>query len=163
MPKSVLRAGLGRMQFTLHAARRTRHGASYLVQAMPAWLVKTRRALSRHSRDASVYGHTTTAMHKLSTPPPLSTSRTPSENTWEIRSYVTWARGFAGKIETQTRTHFCVVRARRFVNYDGAKKARTPFRPRGSESLFPARPPPNLRKKNKPRNGRVFLGNNSSS
>ena len=36
---------------------------------MPAWLVKTRRAPSRYSRDARVYGHTTTAMHNLSTPP----------------------------------------------------------------------------------------------
>ena len=35
----------------------------------PVWLVKTRRAPSRHSRDARVYGHTTTAMHKLSTHP----------------------------------------------------------------------------------------------
>ena len=69
MPKSVLRAVLGRMQFTLHATRRTPHGASRLVQAMSAWLVKTRRAPSRHSRDAKVYGHTTTAVHKLNTPP----------------------------------------------------------------------------------------------
>ena len=53
-----------------HATRRTPHGASRLVQAMFAWLVKTRRALSRHSRDAWVYGHTTTVMHKLGTPPP---------------------------------------------------------------------------------------------
>ena len=57
-----------------HSARRLplnppHHGASRLVQAMPAWLVKTRRALPRHSRDARVYGHTTTAMSKLSTPP----------------------------------------------------------------------------------------------
>ena len=37
---------------------------------MSAWLVKTRRALSRNRRDARVCGHTTTAMHKLSTPPP---------------------------------------------------------------------------------------------
>ena len=37
---------------------------------MPTWLVKTRRAPSRQSRDARVYGHTTTAMHKLNTPPP---------------------------------------------------------------------------------------------
>ena len=58
------------MQFTLHATRRTPHGASRLVQAISAWLVKTRRAPSRHSRDARVYGHTTKAMHKLSTPPP---------------------------------------------------------------------------------------------
>ena len=36
---------------------------------MSAWLVKTRRAPSRHSRHARVYGHTTTTMHKLSTPP----------------------------------------------------------------------------------------------
>ena len=43
---------------------------SRLVQAMSAWLVNTRRAPSRHRRDARVYGHTTTAMHKLSTPPP---------------------------------------------------------------------------------------------
>ena len=70
MPKSVLRAVLGRMQFILHATRRTPHGASRLVQAMSAWLVKTRRAPSRHGRDARVYGHKTTAMHKLSTPPP---------------------------------------------------------------------------------------------
>ena len=70
MPKSVLRAVLGRMQFTLHATRRTPHGASRFVQAVSAWLVKTRRAPSRHSRDARVYDHTTTAMHKLSTPPP---------------------------------------------------------------------------------------------
>ena len=34
-----------------------------------AWLAKTRRTSSRHSRDARVHGHTTTAMHKLSTPP----------------------------------------------------------------------------------------------
>ena len=70
MPKSVFRAGLRRMQFTLHVTRRTPHGASCLVQAMSAWLVKTRCAPSRHSRDARVYGHTTTAMHKVSTPPP---------------------------------------------------------------------------------------------
>ena len=41
--KSVLRAVLGRMQFTLHATRRAPHGASRLVQAMSAWSVKTRR------------------------------------------------------------------------------------------------------------------------
>ena len=43
--------------------------ASRLVQAMSAWL-KARRPSSRHSRDARVYGHATTAMHKLSTPHP---------------------------------------------------------------------------------------------
>ena len=58
MPKSVSRAVPGTMQFTLHATRRTPHGASRLVQAMSAWFVKTRRAPSRHnSRDARVYGH----------------------------------------------------------------------------------------------------------
>ena len=41
-----------------------------LVQAMSAWVMKTRRAPSRHSRDTRVYSHTTTAMHKVSTPPP---------------------------------------------------------------------------------------------
>ena len=72
LPKSILRAVLGRMQFTLHETRGTPHGTSRLVQAMPAGLVKTRRAPSRHSRHARVYCHTTTAMHKLSTPlPPL--------------------------------------------------------------------------------------------
>ena len=34
--------------------------------------MKTRRALSRPSRDARIYGHTTTAMRKLSTAPPSS-------------------------------------------------------------------------------------------
>ena len=55
------------MQFTLYAARRLFHGASRLVQGMSAWWLKTPRAPSRHSRDAKVYGHTTTARHKLST------------------------------------------------------------------------------------------------
>ena len=58
------------MQLTLHATRRTPHGASRMVQAMSARLVNTRRALSRHSRDARVYGLTTPAMLKLSAPPP---------------------------------------------------------------------------------------------
>ena len=71
MPKPVSRAVLARMQFALHAIRRTLHGASRLEQAMSAWLVKTRRDPSRHSRDARVYGPTTTAIHILSTPPPL--------------------------------------------------------------------------------------------
>ena len=48
---------------------------------MSAWLVKTRRAPSRHSRDARVYGHTTTAMHHLSItpflPPPAAPPATP--------------------------------------------------------------------------------------
>ena len=70
MPKSVLQAVFGRIQFTLHATRRTPHGALRLVQAMSAWLVNTRSAPSRHGRDARVYGRTTTAKHKLSTPPP---------------------------------------------------------------------------------------------
>ena len=70
MPKSVLRAFFGRMQFTLHATRRTPHGASRLVQAMFAWLVKTRRVPSRHSRDARVYGHTTTGHAQTEYPPP---------------------------------------------------------------------------------------------
>ena len=56
------------------------HSASRLVQAMSAWLVKTRRAPSRHSRDARVYGHTTTAMHKLSTPHPPSPPQTCKTN-----------------------------------------------------------------------------------
>ena len=80
MPKSVLRAVPGRMQSTLHTILRAPHGASRLVQAMSAWLVKTRRAPSRHSRDARVYGHMTTAMHKLSTsspPPPWHPSKPP--------------------------------------------------------------------------------------
>ena len=69
VPNSVLRAVLGRMQFTLDATRRTLHGASHQMQAMSAWLVKTRRAPSRRSRNARFYGHTTTAIHKLITPP----------------------------------------------------------------------------------------------
>ena len=69
MQKSVFRAVLERIQFILDAPRRTPHGASRLVQAMSAWLVQTRRAPSRHSREARVYGRTTTAVHKLSTHP----------------------------------------------------------------------------------------------
>ena len=59
------------MQFTLRATQRPPHYASRLVQAkcLPGWR-ETRRAPSRHRRDARVYGHATTAMPKLSTPPP---------------------------------------------------------------------------------------------
>ena len=49
----------------------TPHGAWRLVQAMSAWSVKTRRAPFRHNRDASAYGHTTTAMNDTNTPPSL--------------------------------------------------------------------------------------------
>ena len=76
-PKSVVQVVLGRMQFTLHATRRTPHGVSRLVQAMSAWLVKTRRFPCRHSREVRVYGHMTTAMHKLSTLSHLPSSSKP--------------------------------------------------------------------------------------
>ena len=51
------------MQLTLHATRRTPHGASRFVLASSAWSVKARRAPSRHCRDARVYVHTTADMH----------------------------------------------------------------------------------------------------
>ena len=75
MCNSASPAVLSRMHLTLHAIRRTPHSASRLVQAMSAWSVKARHDPSRYSRDARVYGHTTTAMHKLSTPPPFAPSR----------------------------------------------------------------------------------------
>ena len=69
--KSASQAVLSRMPLILHATRPTHHNASHLVQAMSACLMKTRRALSRHSRGARVcYGHTATAMHDMITPPP---------------------------------------------------------------------------------------------
>ena len=58
------------MQLTRHWTRRATHGASRLVHAMFTWSVKTRRAPSRYSRNVRVYDHTTTSIHKLSTPPP---------------------------------------------------------------------------------------------
>ena len=67
--ESASKAVLSRMQLTLRAARPTLHGASPLVQEMSAWSVKTRRGSSRHCRDARVNGHTTTAMHDMSTLP----------------------------------------------------------------------------------------------
>ena len=50
------------LQLTLHATCPTPNGASTSVQAMFAWSVKTRRAPSRHCRDAGVYGHTKMAI-----------------------------------------------------------------------------------------------------
>ena len=52
------------------ATRRTPHGASRLVQETSTWLVKTRRAPSRHCRDARGYGHTAAVMHDMITRPP---------------------------------------------------------------------------------------------
>ena len=59
------------MLLTLPATRPTPHGTTRLVQAMSAWLVKTRRAPSRHCSHARVYSHTTTAMWDMNenTPP----------------------------------------------------------------------------------------------
>ena len=70
---SASKAALSRMQRTRHATCPTPHGASRLVQGMSAWSVKTRRAPSRHCRDARVYGHTTTAMHDMNGSPPPPT------------------------------------------------------------------------------------------
>ena len=70
--KAVLTSS--RTPLTLHATRPTPCGASRSVQAMSAWSAKTRCAPSRHCRDATVYGHTTTAMHhnEYTPPPPVS-------------------------------------------------------------------------------------------
>ena len=75
VPKSGLRAVLGRMQFALHATRRTPHGASRLVQAMSAWLVKPDVFGSgvvglRGSMVIHDYGHAQTEY----TPPPIYNS-----------------------------------------------------------------------------------------
>ena len=59
LPQAVL----SRMQLTLHTTRRIRRGASRLLPVMSAWSVKTRRAPSRHCRDARVHVHATTALH----------------------------------------------------------------------------------------------------
>ena len=55
----------------MRSTRRTPHGALRFVQAaMSAWSVKNRRAPPRRCIDARVYGHTTTAMHDSTPPPP---------------------------------------------------------------------------------------------
>ena len=92
VPKSVLQAVLGRMQLTLHATRGPLYGASRLVQAVSTWLVKIRCAPSRHSRDARVYGHTTTAMHKLSTPPPTV------DSVWRLPRYIFVGRKYTSYV-----------------------------------------------------------------
>ena len=56
--KFARRALLSRMLLALHATRRTPHCASRLVQAMPAWSVKARRAMPRHCGDPWACGHT---------------------------------------------------------------------------------------------------------
>ena len=45
LKKVRLTSGFSRMELTLHATRRTPHGASRLVLAMSAWSVKTRHML----------------------------------------------------------------------------------------------------------------------
>ena len=83
--KSASQAVLSRVQLTLHATRRTPHGASRLVQVSSAWSVKIRRAPSRYCRDTRVfYGHTTTAMHDTEY---LLLSRHPPPRDRGFRSY----------------------------------------------------------------------------
>ena len=53
------------------------------LQAMSSWSVKTRRAPSRHCRDARVYDHRTTAMHDIDYPPPVPFRRaSPTTDAW---------------------------------------------------------------------------------
>ena len=79
--KSASQVVLIRMQLTLHATRRTPHGASRLAHAMSAWSVNSRRASSPHCRmRVSIpYGHTTTATHETSTSSPYRTPLEKSE------------------------------------------------------------------------------------
>ena len=83
---------------------------------MSAWLVKTRRAPSGHSRDARIYGHMTTAMHKLSTPPPPRLPELLKRGEWRRIFFPcsprydepgkkTWADSY-GKREQQTNRIF---------------------------------------------------------
>ena len=72
-PRPASQTASSSMHLTLHATRRTPHCAPRLVQAMPAWSVRTRRLQSRHRSDSRVYGHMTTAVH--GTRPPTHTHR----------------------------------------------------------------------------------------
>jgi len=74
VPKSVSKAVLSKVLLTLHATRRTPHGASPLVDAMIAWSVKTRPAPSLIRTEAGVYGHMTTSMHDNEYAPPTIAS-----------------------------------------------------------------------------------------
>ena len=76
MPMSVLRAALGRMRFTLHATRRTPHGASRLAQENVCLVGEKPDVLRPGIVGMRVNDHTTTAMHKLSTPPPKKNKQT---------------------------------------------------------------------------------------
>ena len=133
MPKPVLRAVLARMQFTRHAARRTPDGASRLVQSMSAWLVKTRRAPSRHSRDERVYGHTTTAMHKLVTPPPA-----PSVIGRDLVQLATNCLGIIFTATTLTETNVSVTChiTTHSINDDSLADLNDPLRPHLPETNF---------------------------
>ena len=70
MRKSVYQAVLSNMPHTPHVTLPILRGASCLVQATSAWSMMPRRASSRHYRDARGCGHTTAAIHDMSTPPP---------------------------------------------------------------------------------------------
>ena len=81
--KQAPQALLTRMQLTLHATRRTPHGASRLVRATSAWSVKARHApVPALYRCKRFYGHTTMHMHGIE-----CTSR-PDLSSW----YVVWCR-----------------------------------------------------------------------
>ena len=91
--KSDSQAVLSRMQLALHATRQTPHGDSRLVLAMSALSVKTRRAPSRHYRDARVCGHRTTAMHYIDyTPPPCLRPCVCIANVW-VKRHVAVSEG----------------------------------------------------------------------
>ena len=77
LPKSASQAVISRVQLILQSAHRAPHGALRLVQAMSAWSVKTRRAPTRHRRDARVSMNMAISPRPcmtISTPPPVVTS-----------------------------------------------------------------------------------------
>ena len=68
------------MQLTLYSRDSPNTSRRFALVSSNAWSMKTRRAPSRRCRDARVYGHTTTAMHDMSTAPTLP----PSSMVYEV-------------------------------------------------------------------------------
>ena len=73
MRKSALQAVLERIQRTLHATRRTPHGASPLAQAVSRKVIEnpTCSVPALWGCDGLQYGHTATAMHEIEYIPPI--------------------------------------------------------------------------------------------
>ena len=131
---SASQAVLSRMQLILPATRQAPHVSlrARCKQAMSAWSAKTRRALSRHCRDARVYDHATTPMRDAehTHPRPL-----PAKKCARAVSYII-SHGKGARCDTGTQPRVLFSEAASSIEELHAPREKTTSRKRNMQNLM---------------------------